>query len=446
MRFCLRYTLCFTTLTLCFTMFALMLGSTNVVSAQTDEEPLFLFRGARSLGLGNAYEAIADDMYAIHYNPAGLAQVDEHIFQFLIIQGRATTDFINEATTIDEFISDTIDPLVDSENPLTDTDPDLTAARERLVVRAEQILVETHGLDIGLPSLGLIKPLTLADHKAAIAISFYNHLVANAHIAEAGLSWADPVMAMLDNPILYRLTAQSTLATALSVEIPVAHSYLKAANVGLGFRLIRRGTFTDLNNPFSIQDILDSDQFKQNYFDLEDDESFEEFIRQNIDSKTGYSTDLGTLFFPVDGLRVGLVWRNILSNIDVEYSVAENLITESRGFPSNLVVAVAAAPLTLLAQPMEWLYLTIAASLDNPNGDDRLGDLKLNSYRDYIHLGAEIILTPSKWISLAVRTGNNQGFITYGATLRLLGFLDFNVGRYGNLEADWWFGSTEISF
>lgn len=438
--------MCFTTFALCFTIFDLMLGGTNVVSAQTDEEPLFLFRGARPLGLGNAYEAIADDMYAIHYNPAGLAQVDEHIFQFLIIRGRATTDFIDEATTIDEFMSDTIDPLVDSENPLTDTDPDLVAARERLVERAEQILVETHGLDIGLPSLGFIKPFTLADHKAAAAISFYNHAVANVRIAEAGLSWADPVMAMLDNPILYSATIQSTLATALSVEIPVAPPYLQAANVGLGFRLIRRGTFTDVNNPFTIEDILDPDQFKQNYFDLEGDDSLTEFVQKNIDTTTGYSADLGTLFLPVDGLRVGLVWRNILSNIDVEYSVAENLIIENRGFPSNLVVSVAAQPLTLLAQPMEWLDLTIAASLDNPNGDDRLGDLKLNSYRDSIHLGAEIILTPSRWLSLAVRMGNNQGFITYGTTLRLFGFLDFNVGRYGNLEADWWFGSTEISF
>ena len=437
MRFCLRYTLC-------FIMFTMMLGST--VTAQTDKEPLFLFRGARPLGLGNAYEAIANDMSAIHYNPAGLAQVDETIFQFLIIQGRATEDFIDETTTIDEFISDTIDPLVNSEDPLTDTNPDLVAARERLVERAKQILVETHGLDLGLPSLGLIQPLRIVDHKAAVAISFYNHVFANARIVETGLSWADPVMAMLDNPILYRVTAQSALATALSVEVPIAYPYLKAANLGLGFRVIRRGTFTDVNNPFAIEDILDPDRFKQNYFDIKDDDSLGELVRKNIDAKTGYSTDLGTLLFPVDGLRVGLAWRNILSNINVEYSVAENLITENRKFPSNLVVSVAVQPLTLLAKPSELLDLTIAASLDNPNGDDRLGELELNSYRDSIHLGAEIILTPRKWLSLAVRTGNNQGFLTFGATLRLFRFLDFNFGRYGNLEADWWFGSTEISF
>lgn len=435
MRLCVSYTLC-----------VIMFAGAYVASAQADQEPLFLFRGARPLGLANAYEAIADDISAIQYNPAGLAQVDETIFQLLIIRGRATEDFIAEAKTIDQFISDTIEPLVNSADPLTDTDPQIVAARQRLVDRAEQILVETHGLDLALPSIGLIKPLTIADHKAAVAISFYNHIFANARIVETGLAWADPVMQMLDNPILYRVTAQSALATALSVEIPVGQSYLKAANLGVGVRLIRRGTFTDVNNPFAIEDILDTDQFKQNYFDLQDDDSFAALVRKNIDLKTGYSADLGTLFFPVDGLRVGLALRNVLSNINVEYSVGENLITEDRRFPPNLVVSVAAQPLTLLAKPSELLDLTVAASLDKPNGDDRLGDLKLNSYRDSIHLGAEIILTPKRWLSLAVRTGNNQGFLTFGTTLRLFRFIDFNFGRYGNLEADWWFASTEISF
>ena len=439
MRFCVSYTLY-------VIIFALMLKGASVASAQTNQEPLFLFRGARPLGLANAYEAIADDMSAIHYNPAGLAQVDEAIFQFLIIRGRATEDFIAQANTIDQFISDTIEPLVNSVDPLTDTDPHLVEARERLVDRAEQILLETHGVDLALPSIGLIKPLTIADHKAAVAISFYNHFVANTRIVETGLSWTDPVMQMLDNPILYRVTAQSALATVLSVEIPVGLPYLKAANVGWGFRLIRRGTFTNVNNPFAIQDILDTDQFKQNYLDLQDDDSFGELVRKNIDLKTGYSADLGTLFFPVDGLRVALAWRNALSNINVEYNVAENLITEDRRFPSNLVVSVAAQPLTLLAKTSELIDLTLAASFDKPNGDDRLGDLKLNSYRDSIHLGAEIILTPKRWLSLAVRTGNNQGFLTFGTTLRLFRFLYFNCGRYGNLEADWWFASTEISF
>ena len=291
MQFCIRYTLI-------FAMLALMLGDTYVALGQADMEPLFLFRGARALGLGNAYEAIADDSYAIHYNPAGLAQVNERIFQFLIIRGRITTDLIDESRTLNSFLRETVDPIVDSEMPLTDTNPELVSARERLVERAEQILVKRHGLDFGFPSFGFVKPLTIAGYRTAVGISLYTQAIVNARIVEAGLPWADKAMEMLDNPILYRVTVQGSLATALSIEIPTDRPFLKAVNLGIGFRLIRRGTFTDSNNPFTIQDMLDPDEFKQTYFDLEANDDLWEFVRQNIDSTTGYSTDLGVLLFP----------------------------------------------------------------------------------------------------------------------------------------------------
>ena len=430
-----------------FTMLAFMLISTFPVLAQTDEEPLFLFRGARPLGLGNAYEAISDDIYAIHYNPAGLAQIDERKWQILILRGRATQDLVGETETLNDFINDTIDPLTDSDNPLTSTDPLLIAARERLVDRAEKVLEEDLGLDLGLPSFGVVEPLTIGGYKAALGLSFYTQTSAKTFIVETGLPWNDKVMEMLDNPVFYRVTVQGSLATALSVEIPIDKPFLQAVNVGGGFRLIRRGTFTDAENPFSIQDILDTDEFKRRYFDLEDDAGFAEFARDNVDSKTGYSVDFGTMLFPVAGLRIALAWRNVVSNMPVEYEdAAGNEIKENREFPSNFVVAAAVKPLELTGTESESLDLTLTASWDDPNGDDRLGEFELDSSTDHIHLGAEAVFWPKSLFSLGIRAGNNQGFATYGATLRLFKFLNFNAGRYSNVEADWWFASTELSF
>lgn len=37
--------------------------------------------GARAMGMGGAYTAVADDAYAVYYNPAGLAQLREHQLQ-----------------------------------------------------------------------------------------------------------------------------------------------------------------------------------------------------------------------------------------------------------------------------------------------------------------------------------------------------------------------------
>ena len=90
----------------------LLVNIPHVAIAQSDEEPLFLFRGARPLGLGNAFEAIADDINALHYNPAGIAQIDKTLFQFLAVRVRVTEDLADEANTIYDFISDTIDEFL----------------------------------------------------------------------------------------------------------------------------------------------------------------------------------------------------------------------------------------------------------------------------------------------------------------------------------------------
>ena len=415
------------------------------ITIDTDEEPLFLFRGARPLGLGNAYEAVSDDVSAIHYNPAGLAQIDERKWQILIIRARATEDLIDEADTLDEFIRDTIEPLTDADDPLTD--PRLAAERQALVDRAEQILVERHGIDAGFPSIGIVEPLSVGGYKAALGLALYTQVFGSAQIGETGLPWSDAVMAMFDNFVVYRVTTQLSLATAFAMEFPVNQPFLQTANAGITVRLIRRGTFTDIHDPFRIEDILDSETFKRRYFDIEDDDNFADFVRKNVDSKTGFSVDLGTMLFPIDGVRIGIAWRNFASNIDVEYDDSSGReVKEGRSFPGNFVVAAAVKPFVVLEKINPTLDVTLAASIDNPNGDDRLGDFELGDFSDHIHLGAEAILWPKGALSLGLRAGNNQGFTTYGATVRLFRFLNFDIGRYGNLEADWWFASTEFSF
>ncbi|MFB0527224.1 MAG: tetratricopeptide repeat protein [bacterium] len=59
-------------------MVILLLGAISVcveVTCWADFEDLGV--GARPIGMGNAYTALADDVNAIYYNPAGLAQLDE---------------------------------------------------------------------------------------------------------------------------------------------------------------------------------------------------------------------------------------------------------------------------------------------------------------------------------------------------------------------------------
>ncbi len=51
---------------------AILLGSVGAAEAAFED----MGAGARAPGMGNAFSAIADDVYAIHYNPAGLATLE----------------------------------------------------------------------------------------------------------------------------------------------------------------------------------------------------------------------------------------------------------------------------------------------------------------------------------------------------------------------------------
>ena len=381
------------------------------VNAEEDQKPLYLFRSARASALGNAYEAIADDIYAVHYNPAGLTNIGETIFQLMAVRGRFTSDVVEEASTMQDFVNETIVPLTDSNNPLMD--PTLSAQREALVTRAEEILKRRIGFGLDLPAFGLVLPM--ADRKLALGVSFIPMTQTNTsfRIVKRGLPWPDPVMEMFDNQVIYRVAFQGSLATAISYNHDLNASFLKSIKIGAGLRLIRRSIFTDEDNPFMIADVLNPDEFKKNYFNV-GDEGFSGYARDNFETSTGYSVDLGSLLTPMDGLNLGLTFRNLVSGIS------------DQSFPPNFTMAVAAKPFSLLNVDNNLLDLTLAASWDDPNGDDNLGGFALDQYTDHIHLGAEVRLLPGQLVEVALRAGNNQGFPTVGTGLRIFKFLNLD--------------------
>ena len=64
--------------------FLFMLGVMPKVSAETYTADFLTFgTGARPLGMGNAFTAIADEASTTYYNPAGIAQLTHHEFNFM---------------------------------------------------------------------------------------------------------------------------------------------------------------------------------------------------------------------------------------------------------------------------------------------------------------------------------------------------------------------------
>lgn len=59
---------------ICGALLGQILGTERVEATFLDG----LGAGARAMGMGSAYTAVADDLFAVYYNPAGLAQIDRH--------------------------------------------------------------------------------------------------------------------------------------------------------------------------------------------------------------------------------------------------------------------------------------------------------------------------------------------------------------------------------
>jgi hypothetical protein len=245
---------------------------------------------------------------------------------------------------------------------------------------------------------------------------------------------------MLDNAIIYRISFQWAIEGSGAIEIPINMSpILDKAYIGFNFRRINRWIFTDEAQPFTVEETLNSDDFTNRYFNYEEGDSALDIASKNFKKGSGYSADLGAIASPFDGLKVALVMRNMISKVNIEDE------SEDKVFPRNLVLSAAAKPLKILRIQPSTLDFTVAASLDNPNGDDRLGDFSIDKNRERIHLGVETILWPNNAISIATRIGNNQGFLTIGAALKL-GALYLEMARYGDLQADWYVGSINLSF
>ena len=419
----------------------------NNVWAETEEEPLHIVRGARPLGLGNAFEAIADDENAFHYNPAGLAQNTNTLFYLLPVRARITMDLASELEEIQELV-EAIGAITDSKNPLDD--PGLVKERKLLVNRLEEAIEEQLGATLDLPSIGLAIPTHIAGIKCVLGGTFYTQSTTSFRVEQRGIAWGDPIKDMLDNVIIYRSSAQWALAGACAIEIPVNRPpIVSKAYLGISFRWIDRWIFTDEADPLVVEEALNyrgpdgiedtDDDFINRFFEYDEGDSALDIVNNNFKQRTGYSADIGTIVSPLDGMNIAFVVRNAISNVDLEDD-PENMM-----FPRNVVLSAAAKPLRLMGIYSSPIDITVAASVDSLNGDDRLKEFSIDEDRERIHLGLEAILWPKRPFSLAGRIGNNQGFLTIGAALKM-GALHLEVARYGDLQADWYVGSINFIF
>ena len=165
--------------------------------ADATYEPLLLVRGVRPMGLGNAFEAIADDENAFHYNPAGLAQSKEILFHLLIVKPGISSDLADKSPEEIRDLFDDIDTLMSYDDPLENSSPECREAREALADRMEEAIDESLSARLDLPSIGLAVPFLVAEkYRLTVGGSVYTQSLISVRVEPRGLAWSDPIKDM----------------------------------------------------------------------------------------------------------------------------------------------------------------------------------------------------------------------------------------------------------
>jgi hypothetical protein len=384
------------------------------------------YRGVRAMGMGNAFNAISDDNDSVYYNPAGMTSIRKVKIYIQPVRLVPTVDFFKEIKDIND-LTDDIKAISDSPDPLED--PSLKDERIRLMDKFEGLTKENVALDGGFPVTVMI-PLHIKNFGATLGIFGHGWSVSQIKVIKQGLSWADPIVDILDDSIFYRLMAESSYGLSSAVKFPIAILPLNLS-VGLSVARTNRWILTDQDNLMQIQDLLSpngpdgiegtADDFKNLYFNPEDPLS-------SVVMGSGFNINAGIMAsIGDDAARVGLTFRNIVGKINYKEMKAE--------IPDKLAGISASINLAKIPNPdVPMIDAIVSGGMDDMNSDDPKA-----------RIGFELIWRPAGIFALSGRIGSNDGFLTLGAGLQLL-FLDLDYAFYGDSITDWHALSLNLAF
>lgn len=385
------------------------------------------------MALGNAYEALADDLDSFNYNPAGLSHLERFTLRLTPIQARVSKDLVDETAELPDLLSDLDELSGLPEDQVVDH-----PAAQRLVDRIARLRRRDLALQSDFVVLSLGAPLfEVAQTPITAGVNVTNRAFSWFRFRRAGLPWRSVVLDTLDDRVQWSgalevATIQAAVAAKRHVELP----FVRTVRAGLGWRWVNRKY---RNDQFEIAEALHPERFQEEHLRFGADQEVSSFqdvldlVDENTETTRGFGVDLGLQAEHTDYLRSALVVRSLVSNVG-----------EGR-FPRTLTVGLAARPLRALNRENDLLDLQVAAALSSPAGDNHLEEFRNNSFTDYLHLGIEAVLLPRSPLRLAVRAGNNHGYPTFGLEVALA-FLKAGVAYYGDLETDWWTGGVTLDF
>ncbi len=221
-------------------------------------EPYFGFhRGTRTLGMGGAFTAVADDQNALYFNPAGLAQTKEFRLGILNPQVEASED------------------AIDLFNDLSDIDMDDSKA-----------------------VADVMRQYVGDNNHVKVATEFYTGFQvgsAGVMVSALGQATADIRIRNLVNPVAQiNAVADYGIMVGAGMDIP----YVNGLKVGAALKGLGR---TSLNEEYTAEELAD--------------DNFEDIIDDDQVDGSGISADIGVLYttsaLKVTTLNLALVAQNV---------------------------------------------------------------------------------------------------------------------------------------
>lgn len=371
--------------------------------AYSAEKQVFI-RGIRTLGMGGAFTAVADDANAIFYNPAGITQRQGSQFTLFDIPVNVSDDIFNVYT----FYQDNEDNFKNFDD--LSQDKKMTFLNEI----SDKMVTYRPNFKVGFPNLSYLT-------------------------GRSFLSWGLGLFTQADMGFQFN---RSMIIPSISMwgnvdavgAVPLAHKFESlpyvpgSLSAGMTLKYIQRGKVEELNKSFLT------------FNDFEPDPQM----------GSGFGFDLGALYqfnprwnFGLQVTDVGgtnISYSSLDISADDEGKVAKPAFNSMINSQWN--VGAAYVPSKITYWPGKSIRtndrLILAADVrDVMSTDERLVDA---TFYKKLHLGAEF-----RWGPASLRGGFNSGYPTFGAGIRIpyLGlkvdyaFYGDELGRYAGQQPSW---------
>lgn len=345
-----------------------------------------MYRGARPMGMGGAFTALADDENAVFYNPAGLASVKKSELDIINLTGEVSNNITNFAKDVGNI-------------PQPDTTGQTAQTMQNYIGQPMHLRVS----------------------------EFLNFTTTNFELGAYGLATVDASVNSPSYP-----TASVDAKVDAGAVLGLAHTFMEdKLQAGIGLKYLQRRRFVRL---FTAADIVSATNNMNNSLQVSG---------SDLQTKSAVGIDLGAIY-KLNSVnyssQVGLSILNLgdVNFGDYSYTTTSGLTnTVPNKIPMTVNLGYAAT------RQFEYFSGTFAADymdlLNNSSTANSInGSPSDSDYGKRIHLGAEIKFP----YILSLRAGFNEGYPSYGLGLNFwlieLKYASYKeeVGGYAGQVAD----------